>query len=142
MKSPLPYFISHGLCILLGAVLVFFITNRKEEAPIIKETFTAEKHAEEIQKPVHNVRAQGKKAVFTYEVPTERYGLLKGEVQASRGALQYRHRAGIGAVVLNNSVLGRVSYGYKNVDFSLYGGWDYKNRGAVFGAGLGYSWGF
>lgn len=137
-----PFFTGLLTGLFMAFLILFLWPKTPENIPIIKETFSAEKHPEEIQTPTHSVKAQGKKAVFTYTVPTEHYGVLKGEVQASRDALQYRHRVGLGAAALNGAVLGRLSYGYKNVDFALYGGWDYRRNEALFGAGLGYSWGF
>lgn len=128
--------------ILMALLTVFLWPKNTIEAPIIVEKFQAERHSEEIQTPIHSVKAQGKKAFFTYEVPTEHYGLLRGEVQASRVALQYRHRIGVGIVLLNGEVLGRMGYSYKALDLSLYGGYDYARKESKFGAGIGYSFSF
>lgn len=128
---------------LLIAFLALFLWPKNTiEVPIVKETFTAEKHPEEISKPVHRVQAQGNKAVFTYEVPTERYGLLKGEVQASRAELQYRHRIGVGGVILSDALLARASYTYKSIEFSFYYGYNFKQKEQRFGAGIGYAFSF
>lgn len=137
-----PFFTGLLIGILMALLAVFYWPKRAVEAPIIAEKFQAERHSEEIQAPTHGVRAQGKKAVFTYEVPTERYGLLKGEVQASRAALQYRHRLELGAAFVGGAVLARGAYAYKNIELAAYGGWDIKYSRSIYGAGLSWCWSF
>lgn len=120
---------------------MFLFLHKTEDVPIIAETFKAERRAEEITNVKHEVKTQARKAVFTYSMQSIEYGKIEGSATVRRDDLQYKHSIGLGAVVINTSLLGRFSYGYKRVEFSFYGGYDVVKREPQLGFGIGGRWG-